>query len=324
MGCVPSKPEVSDISGQQGKQASTVSALNVDATLIPRTQETLKDEAQSPAVEQETPVMQKVKGILQDLLLSGSEGPEACDEATKVLLGALGTAAVDAVSLSACSSQPGVAVLVTAQGAGAAALLQQQLVLRGGSTSVGWFAAQRTLPQALYRTAATDEEAQSLPEDWKQLYQQGGLRTFMAVPVTGQDGLLGVVGLASKRHGAFMEYWWELLLSIVCTGLVRVLRTPIMSQLVELLVRLQDTHSSNGFVTMLLQAAGPLLSTYTNLALGVKLGLLSPDTHHILLLHAKHNSNASSVARLRQPVYAGTLFCCSRAAACVCVRQHIR
>jgi hypothetical protein len=29
----------------------------------------------------------------------------------------------------------------------------------------------------------------------------------MAVPVTGQDGLLGVVGLASKRHGAFMEYW---------------------------------------------------------------------------------------------------------------------
>jgi hypothetical protein len=48
-------------------------------------------------------------------------------------------------------------------------------------------------------------------QDWKLLYHEGGLRTFMAVPVTGQDGLLGVVGLASKRHGAFMEYWCELL-----------------------------------------------------------------------------------------------------------------
>lgn len=48
-------------------------------------------------------------------------------------------------------------------------------------------------------------------QDWKLLYHEGGLRTFMAVPVTGQDGLLGVVGLASKRHGAFMEYWCALL-----------------------------------------------------------------------------------------------------------------
>jgi hypothetical protein len=46
---------------------------------------------------------------------------------------------------------------------------------------------------------------------------------------------------------------WELLLSIVCTGLVRVLRSPIMGQLLELLVRLQDTRSSSAFVTMLLQ-----------------------------------------------------------------------
>ncbi|KAF6260016.1 hypothetical protein COO60DRAFT_939398 [Scenedesmus sp. NREL 46B-D3] len=275
MGCAPSKPEVSDFSESQRKQASSVSALSVDATDRSRTQEALQDEAQTQAAQQETPVMQKVKGILQDLLLSGSEGPEACDEATKVLLGALGNAAADAVSLSACCGQPGVAVLITAQGAGANALLQQQLVQRGGSTSAGWFTVQRTLPQALYRTAATDAEAQALPEDWKLLYQEGGLRTFMAVPVTGQDGLLGVVGLASKRHSAFMEYWWELLLSIVCTGLVRVLRTPIMSQLVELLVRLQDTRSSSGFVTMLLQAAGPLLSSFTNLTLGVKLGLLS-------------------------------------------------
>jgi hypothetical protein len=35
--------------------------------------------------------------------------------------------------------------------------------------------------------------------------------------------------------------------------LVRVLRSPIMGQLVELLVRLQDTRSSSTFVTMLLQ-----------------------------------------------------------------------
>jgi hypothetical protein len=39
----------------------------------------------------------QVKGILQDLLLSGAEGPEACDQAAKVLLGALRTAAADAV-----------------------------------------------------------------------------------------------------------------------------------------------------------------------------------------------------------------------------------
>jgi hypothetical protein len=38
----------------------------------------------------------------------------------------------------------------------------------------------------------------------------------MAVPVTGQDGLLGVVGLASKRHGAFMEYWCVLFM-LLCT-----------------------------------------------------------------------------------------------------------
>jgi hypothetical protein len=57
-----------------------------------------------------------------------------------------------------------VALLVAAQGAGASALLQQQLVLRGSNTSAGWFAAQRTLPQALYRTAATDAEALELPE----------------------------------------------------------------------------------------------------------------------------------------------------------------
>lgn len=56
------------------------------------------------------------------------------------------------------------ALLVAAQGAAASALLQQQLVLRGGSTSAGWFTVQRTLPQALYRTAATDAEAEALPE----------------------------------------------------------------------------------------------------------------------------------------------------------------
>jgi hypothetical protein len=67
-------------------------------------------------------------------------------------------------SLTACCSQPGVAVLVAAQGAGTGALLQKQLVLRGSNTSAGWFAAQRTLPQALYRTAATDAEALELPE----------------------------------------------------------------------------------------------------------------------------------------------------------------
>ncbi|WIA40005.1 hypothetical protein OEZ86_013431 [Tetradesmus obliquus] len=260
--------------------------------------------AQQQAAQQETPVMQKVKGILQDLLLSGAEGPEACDEAAKVLLGALKTAAADSVSLTACGSQPGVALLVAAQGAAASALLQQQLVLRGGSTSAGWFTVQRTLPQALYRTAATDAEAEALPEDWKLFYHEGGLRTFMAVPVTGQDGLLGVVGLASKRHGAFMEYWWQLLLSIVCTGLVRMLRSPIMSQLVELLLRLQDTRSSAAFITALLQAAGPLLSSYTNLTLGVRLGLLSPDSQHILLLHARHSSSGSNATRVRQPVYA--------------------
>jgi hypothetical protein len=54
-------------------------------------------------------------------------------------------------------------VLIAAQGAGASALLQEQLVLRGSNTSVGWFAAQRKLPQALYRTAATDAEALELP-----------------------------------------------------------------------------------------------------------------------------------------------------------------
>jgi hypothetical protein len=60
---------------------------------------------------------------------------------------------------------------------------------------------------------------------------------------------------------------------------------------------------------LLLQAAGPLLSSYTNLTLDVKMGLLTPDTQHILLLHAKHSSSASNAARVRQPVYAGGSWC---------------
>lgn len=65
-------------------------------------------------------------------------------------------------------------------------------------------------------------------------------------------------------------------------------------------------------IFLLLQAAGPLLSSYTNLTLGVRLGLLSPDSQHILLLHARHSSSGSNATRVRQPVYAGGGLGCVR------------
>lgn len=73
-------------------------------------------------------------------------------------------------------------------------------------------------------------------------------------------------------------------------------------------------------IFLLLQAGGPLLSSYTNLTLGVRLGLLSPDSQHILLLHARHSSSGSNATRVRQPVYAGGGLGC--ALVCCCGSSH--
>lgn len=69
-------------------------------------------------------------------------------------------------SLTTCCSLRKVSMLVTAQGAGAGALMQQQLVLVGSdSSAAGWFQEQQgKLPEALYRTASTDADAASLPQ----------------------------------------------------------------------------------------------------------------------------------------------------------------
>eukprot|EP00879_Flechtneria_rotunda_P010551 GHRR01011031.1.p1 GENE.GHRR01011031.1~~GHRR01011031.1.p1 ORF type:complete len:686 (+),score=203.86 GHRR01011031.1:176-2233(+) len=249
----------------------------------------------------EAPVMQRVKGILQDLTVISTEGPDACAEAVNLLHSRL--EGVACVSLSACTTRPGVSVLVAAQGLGADVLLQQQqLVCSGSQWSAGSFAGKAEPLQVMYQTVVSDEQAAALPQDWAQQYHTVGFKTFMAVPVTSHGSLMGVLNFASSQASAFHEYWWEPVLSIVCTGLIPMLRNQLVSSLCELMATLDSTTNMSHFVITLLHGACSLLESYTNLSLGLRLGLLSPDGQQALLLQVKGAGGSSgSSNRSRNP-----------------------
>jgi hypothetical protein len=126
-------------------------------------------------------------------------------------------------------------------------------------------------------------------QDWYALYQEAGMRTFLAMQITvaGQDVPIGVLSLASSAPAAFMEDSWGPLLSMVTTGLVPLLTSPWLSGLSNLAASLIDSSSSgfSSFAAAFLSGSAQLLASTTHKQLGVRLGLLSPNRQEVLLLH---------------------------------------
>jgi hypothetical protein len=57
----------------------------------------------------------------------------------------------------------------------------------------------------LKQSAATVGDAETLPADWAPLYQECGLKSFMAVPVCAGNALLGMVTVAAEEEDAINE-----------------------------------------------------------------------------------------------------------------------
>ncbi|KAF6257680.1 kinase-like domain-containing protein [Scenedesmus sp. NREL 46B-D3] len=178
-------------------------------------------------------------------------------------------------------------------------LNMQQLVMSGSNWAP--YLCALSGEQFLYRTVAGPEDAGELPQDWAALHEVAGLRTFLAVQVTvpGQ-GVVGVLCLASRSAGAFMEGSWGPLLSMAATGLVPCLASPWLAGLSGLAAGLADVASMDGFTGFaagFLQGAGQLLGSVTNRHLGVRLGLLGEAGEELLLLQPSVEPPSNSTAQ---------------------------
>lgn len=137
-------------------------------------------------------------------------------------------------------------------------------------------------------------------QDWAELYKQEGLKTFLAMHITvaGQDTPIGVLTLASRAPGAFMDNSWGLQLGMIGTGLVPLLTTPWLHGVSDLSSHLQEGCSSSStftaFAATFLQGSAQLLQSTTHMQLGVRLGLLSEDQQEVLLLHYSGSSTGGS------------------------------
>ncbi|KAF6257683.1 hypothetical protein COO60DRAFT_1701734 [Scenedesmus sp. NREL 46B-D3] len=232
-----------------------------------------------------------VTRILSQLsTIPAHEGLDTCSRAAEVLLMSLSQLqAVDTVSLS--THTQGYCLLAGAAGLGVH-VLEERMVVSGSSWAPS-ACCQGSSP-FLYRTARTADDAATLPEDWAALHEVAGLRTFLAaqVMVPGQ-GVVGVLCLASRSAGAFMEGSWSPLLSMAATGLVPCLASPWLAGLSGLAGGLADVASMDGFTGFaagFLQGAGQLLGSVTNRHLGVRLGLLGEAGEELLLLQPREGT----------------------------------
>ncbi|KAF6262323.1 kinase-like domain-containing protein [Scenedesmus sp. NREL 46B-D3] len=241
-------------------------------------------------------VIRKAKAVMQELHAICAENSwSTCCQAAQVLQQQL--LGVENVSIAAQTGSPGTCILAGAYGPGTE--WQQQQVFMSGA---GWSPCMclQQGGQHLYRTGRPDGAAadEGWPEDWAHLHKEQGLSSFLAVPIADAHGrALGVLCLASNATGAFQdEEWWEPLLSMVCTGLATLLKSPVMSRLAELAGCLVDARDDFPLLAKaFVQGSAALVEAVTNVRVEVKLGLLSPDGQHVLMLYMPSRSPAGAI-----------------------------
>lgn len=236
-------------------------------------------------------VIRKAKAVMQELhAICGENSWATCCQAAQVLQQQL--MGVTAVSIAAQTGSPGTCILAGAYGPGAE--WQQQQVFMSGAHWSACACLQLGKPH-LYRTgspeaAATAAADEVWPQDWAYLHKEHGLSTFLAVRIADAHGRpLGVLCLASTATDAYQEEWWEPLLSMVCTSLASLLKSPVMAGLAELAGCLVDTREEfSTLAKAFIQGSAALVEAVTNVRVEVKLGLLSPDAQHVLMLYMTH------------------------------------
>jgi len=243
----------------------------------------------------------QVKNILQRLTTVNPTSLVGLAEAAELLCGSLdvSTAAIIASTEGVTGSH----VLLAAHGVGAAAL-EDNVVMAGAD----WSAYQlEDAASLLYLRAADDAAAEALPRDWQALYRAGGLRSFLAVPIGGGGGggLLsapapapgdggpaavppraGMLVIAKEQLNAFDDEWWEPMLAVLAVGLVGLVRSEQAAHLVQLLRQLHAAPEPCALVATLLRGTFRLLLRATNIRMGVRLALLSPDHTKALVFEA--------------------------------------
>ncbi|WIA38803.1 hypothetical protein OEZ86_002086 [Tetradesmus obliquus] len=248
-------------------------------------------------------VIRKAKAVMQELhAICGENSWATCCQAAQVLQQQLMD--VTAVSIAAQTGSPGTCILAGAYGPGAE--WQQHQVFMSGAHWSACACLQHGKPH-LYRTGSPEAAATAVadevwPQDWAYLHKEHGLSTFLAVRIADAHGRpLGVLCLASTATDAYQEEWWEPLLSMVCTSLASLLKSPVMAGLAELAGCLVDTREEfSTLAKAFIQGSAALVEAVTNVRVEVKLGLLSPDAQHVLMLYMTHQEPSGATMSFSQ------------------------
>ncbi len=94
-------------------------------------------------------------------------------------------------------------VLLAAYGSGASEL-EKTPVLSGSACSHSMLLEQ---PACLYFKVANAEEASRLPPDFRALYEAGGMRSFLSIPIATDHEVVGALTIAKEDADGFEIDW---------------------------------------------------------------------------------------------------------------------
>ncbi|KAF6252843.1 kinase-like domain-containing protein [Scenedesmus sp. NREL 46B-D3] len=244
--------------------------------------------------------MRRVRTLLQGLSVVTVDGSRSSvSKAAHVLLQHLQECGTDTVILTAAAPGSSVCVLAGCAGVGQGMLeQQQQLLLTDSSMAAARCNLQSPLQPYLYYSVASARAADNCPKDWQQLQQLYGLQSFLAVKIGVADDAVGVMTLASLSPSAFLEPWWEPVLTMSSSRLVTLLGHPLMAGICKIAHELHQLQPSDfkAYTTTMLQRSVTLLEQLTDRKLAVRLGLASSDESWLLLQYLPCGDEAGAHA----------------------------
>jgi len=228
----------------------------------------------------------EVKLVLQKLAGVNSTPTIALNEAAELLCKHLSVSFCSIVGFTDhCTSY----VLLAAYG-NSASDIEKLPVMRGSQWSCAKLLEQ---PACLQYKITSPAEAAKLPEDFKPLYTNGNLRSFLSIPIATDHEVLGALTIAKEDADGFEVEWWEPMLGCLSMGLLGFLRNEQTQALCQLMKALESSADYVLLVHQLLRGAFMLLLRATNIRTGCRLALLSADLSKALIFEPDRKQLAS-------------------------------